>query len=226
VTPGLARRATAEALGTGFLVMAVVGSGIAAQRLSPDSVGLQLLENTLATVAMLVAVILAFAAISGAHLNPVVTLAERAAGHIGNHDAGMYMVAQVLGACLGAVIANVMYGLPAVEFSTNVRSGGRLWLAEAIATFGLLLVINGCIRAGRAGAVPAAVAGWIGAAYWCTSSTSFANPAVTIARSLSDSFAGIGPASVPAFVGMQLIGCVIAIFVIRLLMTPPTEDEQ
>lgn len=226
MTPGLARRATAEALGTGFLVMAVVGSGISAQRLSPDAIGLQLLENTLATVAMLVAVILAFAGISGAHLNPVVTLAERAAGRVGTHDAGAYVAAQVVGACVGTVVANVIYGLPAIDPATTTRSGGRLWVAEVIATLGLLLVINGCVRSGRTAAVPAAVAGWIGAAYWCTSSTSFANPAVTIARSLSDSFAGISPASVPAFVAMQLLGGALAIVVIRFLLIPAPGESS
>ena len=206
----LPRRLTAEAVGTGLLVAVVVGSGIAAERLSPDDVGLQLLENSVATAAALVALILAFGSVSGAHLNPVVTLAERLTHGTTTREAGAYAAAQVAGACLGAVLANAMFDLPAVSLSDHVRSSGPLWLGEVVATFGLVTVILGVVRAGRSEAVPFAVAGYIGAAYWFTSSTSFANPAVTIGRTLSDTFAGIAPSSVPAFVVAQVIGGVAA----------------
>src|SRR3954447_4031174 len=193
----LARKLTTEALGTGLLVAAVIGSGIAAQRLSPGNVGLQLLENSTATAGALVALILAFGSVSGAHFNPVVSLADRWFGGLSSRDLGVYVVAQVLGGCLGAIAANLMFDLPAIDVSTKVRSGADLWFAEVIATLGLLLVIFGVVRAGRAALAPFAVAGYIAAAYWFTSSTSFANPAVTIARTLSNTFAGIDPASVP-----------------------------
>jgi arsenate reductase len=211
VNHALSRKATAEALGTGLLVAAVVGSGIAAQRLSPNNVGLQLLENSTATAGALVALILAFGSVSGAHFNPVVSLADRWFGGLTNRALAVYVGAQVAGGCLGALAANLMFGLPAVDMSTHVRSGSDLWFAEAIATLGLLLVIFGVVRAGRASLAPFAVAGYIAAAYWFTSSTSFANPAVTIARMLSNTFAGIAPESVPAFVVAQLIGGVVAI---------------
>jgi arsenate reductase (thioredoxin) len=202
----LARRLKAEAVGTAFLVAVVVGSGIAAERLSPDDVGLQLLENSLATAAALVALILAFGSVSGAHLNPVVTLAERLTRGTTTRDAGAYVAAQVAGACVGAMVANAMFDLPAVSVSDHVRSSGHLWSAEVVATFGLVTVILGVVRSGRTEAVPFAVAGYIGAAYWFTSSTSFANPAVTVGRTLSDTFAGISPSSVPAFVAAQVVG--------------------
>lgn len=207
----LARKATAEALGTGLLVAAVVGSGIAAQRLSPGNVGLQLLENSTATAGALVALILAFGSVSGAHFNPVVSLADRWFGGLSSRDLGVYVGAQIAGGCLGAIAANLMFDLDAVNLSTKVRSGADLWLAEVVATLGLLLVIFGVVRAGRAALAPFAVAGYIAAAYWFTSSTSFANPAVTIARTLSNTFAGIAPESVPAFVVAQLVGCAVAI---------------
>jgi arsenate reductase len=208
---GLARRATAEAVGTAFLVAAVVGSGIFAQRLSPDDVGLQLLENSIATGAALVALILAFGSVSGAHFNPVVTMADRVLGGMRTRDAGVYVVAQVVGACVGAMVANVMFELPAVELSTNDRASGAHWLAEVVATFGLVLIILGVVRAGRASAAAFAVGGYIAAAYWFTSSTSFANPAVTVGRSLTDTFAGIAPEAVPGFVIAQVVGAVLAI---------------
>jgi arsenate reductase len=207
----LARKVTAEALGTGLLVAAVVGSGIAAQRLSPGNVGLQLLENSTATAGALVALILAFGSVSGAHFNPVVSLADRWFGGLPNRDLGAYVGAQVVGGCLGAIAANLMFDLDAVNLSTKVRSGADLWFAEVVATLGLLLVIFGVVRAGRAALAPFAVAGYIAAAYWFTSSTSFANPAVTIARTLSNTFAGIAPESVPAFVIAQLLGGALAI---------------
>jgi len=221
----LARKLTAEALGTGMLVAIVVGSGIHAQRLSPDDVGLQLFENAAATAAGLVALILAFGAVSGAHFNPIVTLADRLFGGMGNREAGLYMGAQIVGGCLGAIAANLMFDLSAVSWSTHTRSSGALWFAEVVAAFGLVLVILGVVRAGRADAAPFAVAGYIAAAYWFTSSTSFANPAVTIARSLTDTFAGIRPASVPAFVGAQFVGGVLAVALARFLFPSVPADE-
>ena len=207
----LARRATAEAVGTGFLVAVVVGSGIFAQRLSPSDMGLQLLENSIATGAGLIALILAFMSVSGAHFNPVVTLASRVAGHLDNRESVVYVTAQIAGACVGAVIANLMFDLPAVTLSTHERSSAGLWLGEIVATFGLLLVILGIVRSGRSSMVAFAVGGYIAAAYWFTSSTSFANPAVTIARTLTNTFAGISPSSVPAFIVAQVAGGVAAI---------------
>jgi glycerol uptake facilitator-like aquaporin len=227
--PGLIRRLTAEAVGTGFLVAAVVGSGIAAQRLSPNDVGLQLLENSFATGAALVALILAFGSVSGAHFNPVVTLADRLLGGMANREAGAYVVAQVIGGCIGAIVANLMFDLPAVEWSTHERATGGLWFGEVVATFGLVVVILGVVRstntASRAVLAAFAVGGYIAAAYWFTSSTSFANPAVTIARTLTDSFAGIQPASVPAFVAAQLAGGTAAVGLARFLWpTLPAAD--
>jgi arsenate reductase len=211
----LARRLAAEALGTGLLIVAVIGSGIMASRLSPADAGLQLLENAAATAGALIGLILMFGAVSGAHYNPVVTLVDRSVGTISTRDAGLYIGAQLVGACLGAVVANVMFGLPVVEWSTKVRASGGLWLSEVVATMGLVLVIHGCVRSGRASVVPFAVGVWIGGAYWFTSSTSFANPAVTIARTLSDSFAGIKPGSAPMFILMQLLGAAMAAVLIR-----------
>jgi arsenate reductase len=206
VSTQLARKATAEAVGTAMLVAIVVGSGIFAQRLSPDDVGLQLLENSVATALGLVALILAFGPVSGAHFNPVVTLADRVLGGIDNAELGAYVTAQIVGGCLGSIVANLMFELDAVNWSTRSRSSSGLWLGEVVATFGLLTVILGITRSGKAVAAPFAVGGYIGAAYWFTSSTSFANPAVTIARTLSDTFAGIRPSSVPAFVAAQVVG--------------------
>jgi glycerol uptake facilitator-like aquaporin len=216
-SPALARRALAELLGTALLLIAVVGSGIAAERLSPGDTGLQLLENAAATAAALVAIILAVGPVSGAHLNPVVTLADRAFGGMDSRTAAVYIGAQVTGAVTGTVVANLMFELPAVEWSTTSRSGGGLWLAEVVATFGLLLVVFGVVRSGRSSAAPFAVGAYIGGAYFFTSSTSFANPAVTVARTLSDTFAGIEPSSVPAFVLAQLAGAALAVGAIRTL---------
>jgi glycerol uptake facilitator-like aquaporin len=213
----LTRRLVAEGLGTGFLVIAVIGSGIMASRLSPNDAGLQLLENAAATAAALIGLILIFGAISGAHFNPVVTLVDRAFGSITTRDAGLYVIVQVVGGGVGAMLANLMFELPAIELSTKGRSSPALWLSEIIATVGLLLVIHGCVRTGRANVVAFAVGIWIGGAYWFTSSTSFANPAVTIARTLSDTFAGIEPSSAPMFILMQLVGAAIAYALIRLL---------
>ncbi len=222
----LDRRLVAEALGTALLIIAVIGSGIMASRLSPNDVGLELLENAAATAAALIGLILIFGAVSGAHLNPVVTLVDRAFGSISNRDTGCYIAAQILGGCLGAVIANLMFDLPAVEWSTKARSSGALWLSEVVATVGLLLIIHGCVRSGRANVVAFAVGLWVGGAYWFTASTSFANPAVTIARMLSDTFAGIEPSSVPMFILMQLIGAVIAYGLIGYLYPNPNRSES
>jgi arsenate reductase len=219
----LTRRLAAEALGSALLIVAVIGSGIMATNLSPSDVGLQLLENAAATAGALVGLILMFGAVSGAHFNPVVTLVDRSFGLISTRDTGFYVIAQTVGACCGAVIANVMFELPAIELSTTARSSPALWLSEVVATIGLLLVINGCVRSGRAGAVPFAVGAWIGGAYFFTSSTSFANPAVTVARTLSDSFAGIEPSSAPAFIVCQLVGAALAIGLIRLFYPHSTE---
>jgi glycerol uptake facilitator-like aquaporin len=211
----LARRASAEAVGTALLVATVVGSGIAAQRLSPGNTGLQLLENALATGAVLVALILALGSISGAHLNPVVTLADRLLGGMSTAEAAVYAVAQVVGACFGAMVANLMFDLPAVTLSTHGRSSSGTLLGELVATFGLLVVILGVARSGRAQTAAFAVGAYITAAYWFTSSTSFANPAVTIARALTDTFAGIDPADVAPFIALQIVGALIAIALVR-----------
>jgi arsenate reductase len=211
----LARRASAEFAGTGLLVAAVVGSGIAAARLSPHDVGLQLLENATATALALGALILMFGPVSGAHFNPVVSAVD---WWLGRHtrtgltveELGAYIVAQVAGAIAGAVLADAMFGLPAVAWSHTDRLAGHLWLAEVVATAGLVVLIFALARSGRASAAPAAVGAYIGAAYWFTSSTSFANPAVTIGRAFTDTFAGIAPASTPGFVVAQLVGGLVA----------------
>jgi glycerol uptake facilitator-like aquaporin len=213
----LARKATAEAVGTALLVAIVVGSGIFAQRLSPHDIGLQLLENSIATGAGLVALILAFGSVSGAHFNPVVSIADRVLGGLTTRELSFYVPAQVLGACIGAVVANLMFELDAVTFSTHTRSSGGLWLGEVVATFGLLMVILGVVRSGRAATAPFAVGGYIAAAYWFTSSTAFANPAVTVGRTLTDTFAGIKPSSAPAFVVAQLAGGALAVGLARFL---------
>ena len=212
----MARRALAEFVGSALLVATVVGSGIAASRLTPHDVGLQLLESSIATGAVLVALVLALQPVSAA-FNPVVTLVERWAGVIGWREAGVLVLAQVSGGALGAVVANLMFDLPAVSISQHPRTGPGLWLGEVVATFGLLLVVFGAIHAGRPERVAYAVGGYIAAAYWFTSSTSLANPAVTLARMFSDTFAGIAPASVLPFVAAQLAGGVLAAPVLRVL---------
>jgi arsenate reductase len=213
----LARQALAEFLGSAGLVTVVIGSGIAAQRLSPNDVGLELLENALITGCGLVALILAFGPVSGGHFNPVVTLADRVFGGVGNRQVGVYLPAQLAGGVLGAILANLMFGLKAVSISTHHRSSGGLWLSEALATFGLVMLIFGLVRAGRAWLAPFAVGAYITAAYWWSSSTSFANPMIDIARTLSNTFAGIAPSSVPMFIVMQLIGGAVAVGVVALL---------
>jgi glycerol uptake facilitator-like aquaporin len=222
--PLLGRQALAEFLGSAGLVAVVIGSGIAAQRLSPDDTGLELLENALVTGAGLVALILAFGPSSGAHFNPVVSLVDRAFGGISTRQLGAYLPAQLAGGVVGAVLANLMYGLDAVTISTHHRSSSGLWLSEALATFGLVVLIFGLVRSGRTAAAPFAVGAYITAAYWWSSSTSFANPMIDVARTLSDTFAGIAPASVPMFVVMQLLGAAIAAVVVHALY-PELSDE-
>ncbi|GAA2718100.1 aquaporin [Micromonospora olivasterospora] len=216
MTPTLTRRASAEFTGTALLVAAVVGSGIAAARLSPTDIGLQLLENAIATALALGALILMFGPVSGAHFNPVVSAVDWWVGrHAGTgltaRDLAAYVPAQVTGAIAGAVLADLMFGLPAVTWSRTDRTGPNLWLAEIVATAGLVVLVFALARTGRTTAAPAAVGAYIGAAYWFTSSTSFANPAVTIGRTFTDTFAGIAPTSVPGFVAAQLAGGLVAI---------------
>jgi arsenate reductase len=213
----MARQALAEFLGSAGLTTVVIGSGIAAQRLSPGDTGLQLLENALVTGAGLVALILAFGPVSGGHFNPVVTLADRMLGGVTSRQVAFYLPAQVAGGVVGALLANLMYGLPAVTISTSERSSGALWLSEALATFGLVVLIFGLVRSGRGGLAPFAVGAYITAAYWWSSSTSFANPMIDISRMLSDTFAGIAPASVPMFVLMQLVGGAVGVGAVVLL---------
>ncbi len=212
----LVRKVFAEFLGSLLLAATVVGSGIAAASLSPHDVGLELLENALVTGAALVALILALGPVSAA-FNPVVTLAERVFGAISTGEATAFIAAQVVGCCAGTVLANVMFDLNAVSLSTHHRDTAGLWLGEVVATFGLLVVIFGVVRGGRAPIVAFAVGGYITAAYWFTSSTSFANPAITLGRTLSDTFAGIAPSSVPMFVLMQLLGAALALAAVLVL---------
>lgn len=216
----------AELIGTAILLAAIIGSGIAAQRLSPHDTGLELLENAFATSAALVAIILAFGPVSGAHFNPVITLADRLLGGMSTAAAAGYVMVQLAGAAVGAVLANLMFSLPVVEISTKVRYGVGLWLAEGVATFGLVLVVFALVRSGRAALAAPAVGVYIAAAYWFTASTSFANPAVTIARTLSDTFAGIAPGSVVPFIVAQLVGAGIAIGTVRFLYPRPPAPVQ
>jgi arsenate reductase len=219
------RRVLAEFVGTALLVTAVVGSGVMATTLSPGDVGLQLLENSTATAFALGALILMFGPVSGGHFNPVVSIADWYLGRrTGHDDSGLsgrhlpgYVVAQVAGAIAGSILANLMFALPAVELSTKVRAAGHLWLGEVVATAGLVFLVFALARSGRAAVAPAAVGAYIGAAYWFTSSTAFANPAVTIGRAFTDTFAGIAPSSVPAFVGAQLVGLLIAVGLLIVL---------
>ena len=217
MTISLSRRLVAEFLGTAFLVAAVVGSGVMGERLANGNVALALLANTIATGAALIALILTFGPISGAHLNPVVTLADAMESGLPWGQASQYVLAQISGGVAGAVAAHLMFGLPPILLSQHIRRGPAQFLSEFIATFGLLSVIWGCLRA-RSNVVPFAVGAYITAAYWFTASTSFANPAVTIARSLSDTFAGIRPADVPLFIVAQLAGGLTATFLFRWLV--------
>jgi arsenate reductase len=211
------RRLLAELLGSAFLAAVVIGSGIAAQRLSPGQTGLELLENAAATAAGLFAIILMFGSVSGGHFNPVVSFMDAAFGGLSWRDATAYLPVQVAGCIGGAVIANLMFALPAVSISTKHRATPAHFLSEVVATLGLILVIFALARSGRSRAAPAAVGAYIGAAYFFTSSTSFANPAITIGRMFSDTFAGIAPASAPAFIAAQIIGGLLALVVIRAL---------
>jgi glycerol uptake facilitator-like aquaporin len=213
----------AEGLGTAFLLATVVGSGIMAERLCEGNVGLALLCNALATGAGLVALILTFGAVSGAHFNPAVTLADAVEGGLGWRDVPAYVAAQVAGGVLGVAVADLMFELPAFTLSTHARTGPAQWLAEFVATFGLLATIFGVSRR-NAAATPFAVAAYIVAAYWFTASTSFANPAVTLARALTDTFAGIRPVDVPGFVVAQLAGAAAATLVFRWLVPAPSAE--
>jgi glycerol uptake facilitator-like aquaporin len=210
VTGDLPRRVTAEALGTALLLATVVGSGIMAQRLAGGNVAIALLGNTLPTGAILVVLILIFGPLSGAHFNPVVSAAFAARRDLAWRDAAFYIAAQIGGGIVGVWLAHLMFDLSPLQISQTIRSGPGQWLSEAIATFGLLLTIFGCLASAPA-SVPYAVGLYITAAYWFTASTSFANPAVTVARSLSDTFAGIAPGDTPAFLAAQIIGAVVAV---------------
>ncbi len=204
----MSRRLAGEALGSILLTATVVGSGIMAQRLSGGNLGVALLANTGATVAVLAALIALLGPVSGAHFNPAVSVVEALRGRLRWQDAGAYVITQVIGCCAGALLAHAMFELPVWQLSTHIRSGAAQWLAEGVATFGLLLVVLGHRRPQDA---PWMVAAWIGAAYWFTASTSFANPAITIARSLSDTFSGIRPQDAPAFIVAQFVGAIAAL---------------
>jgi len=225
MSASLPRRLLAEFLGSAFLTATVVGSGIAAAQLSPGDTGLQLLENAAATAAGLFVFILMFGPVSGAHFNPVVSLVDACFGGLRWRHALAYVPAQVGGCVAGAIAANAMFALPAVSIATTHRASSAHLFAEVIATLGLLLTIFSLARTRRGGMAPAAVGAYIGAAYFFTSSTSFANPAIDVGRMLSDTFAGIAPASVPAFVAAQLVGGALAIGAIRLLYPGLAPDE-
>jgi glycerol uptake facilitator-like aquaporin len=218
MSASLARRLFAEYLGTALLVAAVAGSGIMASRLSPYDIGIQLLENSVATMLALAVLILVLAPVSGAHFNPVVTLADWwLHRRLSIVDIAGYVGAQVLGAISGAIVANTMFGLHPLQISHTARSAPHLWIGEIVATAGLVLLIFALTRGGRTAVIPAAVGAYIGAAYWFTSSTSFANPAVTIGRAFTDTFSGIAPASVTGFIAAQLIGATAGLLALAVL---------
>ena len=219
------RRLLAEFLGSAFLAAVVIGSGIAAQRLSPGQTGLELLENATATAAGLFTIIVMFGPVSGGHFNPVVSFVDAAFGGLRWREAAAYLPAQVAGCTAGAVLANLLFALPAASISGKHRASAAHFLSEVIATLGLLLVIFALARSGRARTAPAAVGAYIGAAYWFTSSTSFANPAITIGRMFSATFAGIAPSSVPPFIGAQVLGGILAAGVIKALYPAITPTE-
>ncbi len=219
------RRLLAELLGSAFLAAVVIGSGIAAQTLSPGNVGLELLENAAATATGLYTIILMFGPVSGGHFNPVVSFADAAFGGLSWRDAAAYLPAQVIGCTGGAVVANLMFSESAVSISTKHRASPAHFLSEIVATLGLILVIFALARTNRAQSAPAAVGAYIGAAYFFTSSASFANPAITIGRMFSDTFAGIAPSSVPSFIAAQIIGGALAVVVIRTLYPGVTPAE-
>lgn len=212
----VARRLTAEAIGSVLLAAAVLGSGVMAERLAGGNVAIALLANTAATVAVLATLIGLLAPVSGAHFNPAVSLIQAARNELPWRLACAYVLVQIVGCCAGALLAHAMFGLPLVQASLHIRSGPAQCLSEAVATFGLLLVVLGC----RDRDAPWMVAAWIGGAYWFTASTSFANPAITIARSLSDTFAGIRPLDVPAFIAAQIVGALAALVLGRFLFGP------
>jgi glycerol uptake facilitator-like aquaporin len=218
----LRRRLAAEALGSLLLAASVVGSGIMAERLSGGNVGIALLANTAATVAVLAALIALLGPVSGAHFNPAVSAIEALRGRLAWQDAAMYAVFQIVACCAGALLAHVMFELPVWQLSAHVRTGPAQWLAEGVATFGLLLVVIGHRRSEDA---PWMVAAWIGAAYWFTASTSFANPAITIARALTNTFAGIRPVDMPPFIGAQFIGALTALAAARALFPVEKVNE-
>lgn len=222
------RRLVAEFFGSAFLTAVVIGSGIAAQRLSPSNAGLQLFENAAATAAGLFAVILMFGPVSGGHFNPVVSFVDATFGGLRWRDATAYLPAQVAGCVGGALVANIMFSLPAAQLSTKHRASPAHFLSEVVATLGLLLVIFALARSGRSRSAPAAVGAYIGAAYFFTSSTSFANPAITVGRMFSNTFAGIAPSSVPSFVGAQVLGGLVAVGLILVLYPrlSPTEAAE
>jgi glycerol uptake facilitator-like aquaporin len=222
--PSLAQRAFCEWLGTAFLLAAVVGSGIMAQRLAGGNGALALLCNTLPTGAILTVLILIFGPLSGAHFNPAVSLAFALRRELPWPAAGVYVGAQVLGGIAGTLVAHLMFELPVWQLSTTVRTGPGQWIAEAVATFGLVLTILGCVARAPA-AVPYAVGLYITSAYWFTASTSFANPAVTIARSLSDTYAGITASDAPAFIAAQVAGMLVALVAARWLWRKRTDER-
>lgn len=224
MTAPIGRRVVAEFLGSALLAALVIGSGIAAANLSDDP-GLQLLENAAATAAGLAALILMFGPVSGAHFNPVVSIVDSALGGLSRRDLVAYVPAQVSGCISGGILANGMFELAAVSISTTHRASSGHLLAEVVATAGLVILIFSLVRSGRAAVAPAAVGAYIGAAYWFTSSTSFANPAITVGRVFSDTFAGIAPASVPAFIVMQLVGGAVGLLIVRFLY-PDLSPEQ
>ncbi len=223
--PPLWRRLVAELLGSAFLAAIVIGSGIAAQQLSPGNVGLQLLENAAATAAGLYAIILMFGPVSGAHFNPVVSFVDATFGGVSWRTASSYLPAQVIGCIGGAMVANLMFSKAAVDISTKHRASPAHFLSEVVATLGLILVIFALARSGRSRSAAAAVGAYIGAAYFFTSSTSFANPAISVGRMFSNTFAGIAPSSVPSFIVAEVVGGALAIVVINLLYPDITSDE-
>jgi glycerol uptake facilitator-like aquaporin len=219
------RRLLAEFLGSAFLAAVVIGSGIAAQRYSPGVTGLELLENAAATAAGLFAIILMFGPVSGGHFNPVVSFVDAVFGGLSWRDAVAYLPAQVAGCIGGAVVANLMFALPAVSISTKHRATPAHFLSEIVATLGLIVVIFALVRSGRSRSAAAAVGAYIGAAYFFTSSTSFANPAIAVGRMFSDTFAGIAPSSVPAFIAAEILGGALAVVVIKALYPRLTPAE-